>query len=150
MTGRAKGAGSGESCLGKSGPGGLSRHLVLGRRAEDFAADYVRRLGWAILSRNFSCKLGELDIVALEEGGKELVVVEVRYRTLGDMQSPSDSVGPKKLRSLVGAGRVWVEEQNWAGPWRIDLVGVTASSRAPEARWRLEHIRDITGGDFYY
>jgi putative endonuclease len=123
--------------------GGLSRHLLLGRRAEDLAVDYVRRLGWTILSRNFSCKLGELDIVALDKEGNELVVVEVRYRTFGDMQSPADSIGPKKLRTLVGAGRVWVEEQNWTGPWRIDLVGVTASHREPEDRWRLSHIRGI-------
>jgi putative endonuclease len=143
MTARAAEAGG-----SGSGGGGLSRHLLLGRRAEDLAADYVRRLGWTILSRNFACKLGELDIVALEKGGKELVVVEVRYRTCGDTQSPADSVGPKKLRSLVSAGRVWVEEQNWTGPWRIDLVGVTALPNAPEDRWQLEHIPDITGGNF--
>ncbi|MDR1648888.1 MAG: YraN family protein [Synergistaceae bacterium] len=142
MTERAK-----EAEKGKAGP---SRHLQLGRRAEDLAADYVRRLGWTILTRNFSCKLGELDIVALDEGGKELVVVEVRYRTFGDMQSPADSVGPKKLRALVGAGRVWVESRNWTGPWRIDLVGITASPRDPEERWRLEHIPDITGGNFLF
>jgi putative endonuclease len=138
----------------KPGSAGGSRHLWLGRRAEDLAADYVQRLGWTVLSRNFSCRLGELDIVALDGGEKELgdekelVVVEVRYRTRGDMQSPADSVGPKKLCSLVAAGRVWVEKQGWTGPWRIDLVGVTASPRDPEDRWRLEHIRDITGGDF--
>ncbi|MDR2175883.1 MAG: YraN family protein [Synergistaceae bacterium] len=137
-----------ETTKTETGSGGSSRHLLLGRRAEDLAADYVRRLGWTVLSRNFSCRLGELDIVALDKEGKELVVVEVRYRTFGDMQSPADSVGPKKLRSLVSAGRVWVEEQNWTGPWRIDLVGVTASPHAPEARWKLEHIPDITGGNF--
>jgi putative endonuclease len=126
----------------------LSRHLLLGRRAEDLAADYVRRLGWTILSRNFSCKLGELDIVAINKEKNELVVVEVRYRTCGDMQSPADSIGPKKLRTLVNAGRVWVEKQNWTGPWRIDLVGITASPHDPEDCWQLEHIQDITGGNF--
>jgi putative endonuclease len=135
-----------ERTAAEAGSGGSSRHLLLGRRAEELAADYVRRLGWRVLSRNFSCKLGELDIVALDEKEKELVVVEVRYRTFGDTQSPADSVGPKKLRSLVGAGRVWVEKQNWTGPWRIDLVGVTASPHDPEDRWRLEHITNITPG----
>ena len=132
----------------KAGSGGLSRHLLLGRRAEDLAADYVLRLGWTVLSRNFVCKLGELDIVALDKGEEELVVVEVRYRTFGETQSPADSIGPKKLRALVSAGRVWVEKQNWTGPWRIDLVGVTAFPSAPEDRWQLEPIPDITGGNF--
>ena len=108
-----------------------ARHLELGRRAEDLAAAHVEKLGWQLLSRNFSCKLGELDIVAMDKKEKELVVVEVRYRTYGEMQSPSDSIGPKKLRTLVNAGRVYVDGLAWTGPWRIDLVGITAFPREP-------------------
>jgi putative endonuclease len=123
-------------------------HLQLGRRAEELAAAYVQNLGWAVWARNFSCRLGELDIVALDGEEKELVVIEVRYRTRGDMQSPEESVGPKKLRALVTAGRVYVNDAGWTGPWRVDLVAVTAFPREPEDRWRLSHIRDITGGRF--
>jgi len=125
-----------------------ANHLELGRRAEDFAAAHVEKLGWQVLSRNFSCKLGELDIVAMDKKENELVVVEVRYRTCGDMQSPVDSIGPRKLRTLVKAGRVYVDDIGWTGPWRIDLVGVTASPREPESFWRMEHVRDITGGEY--
>ena len=119
----------------------------LGKRAEDLAAVHVEKLGWQLLSRNFSCKLGELDIVALDPKEKELVIVEVRYRTFGEVQSPVDSVGPKKLRALVGAGCVYVDGLAWSGPWRIDLMGVTARPGEPEQRWHIEHVRDITGGD---
>jgi putative endonuclease len=122
--------------------------LELGRRAEDLAAAHVEKLGWQLLSRNFSCKLGELDIVAIDKKEKELVVVEVRYRTYSEMQSPSDSIGPKKLRTLVNAGRVYVNDLAWTGPWRIDLVGITAFPREPERQWQIEHIKDITGGDY--
>jgi putative endonuclease len=125
-----------------------AKHLELGRRAEDLAAAHVEKLGWQLLSRNFSCKLGELDIVAIDKKEKELVVVEVRYRTYGEMQSPSDSIGPKKLRTLVNAGRVYVDNLAWTGPWRIDLVGITAFPREPEQGWHIEHIKDITGGDY--
>jgi len=127
---------------------GNSIHLQLGRKAEDLAAEHVERLGWRILSRNFSCRLGELDIVAMDEAGKELVVVEVRYRTCGDVQSPEDSIGPKKLRTLVNAGHVYVDDIGWTGPWRVDLMGVTANPREPSERWRLEHIENITDGIF--
>ena len=126
----------------------MTRHLELGRRAEELVASHVKTLGWRVLSRNFSCKLGELDIVALDEKARELIVVEVRYRTCGELQSPEDSIGPKKLRTLVNAGRVYISEVGWTGPWRIDLIGVTASSRDPENRWRLEHVEDITGGNY--
>ena len=125
----------------------MSRHLELGRRAEDRAAAHLASLGWKILGRNISNAYGVLDAVALDRTSKELVVVEVRYRTIGDVQSPLESVGPKKLRTLVQAGRAFVEEANWTGPWRIDLVGITARPGADEADWELEHVRDITGGE---
>jgi putative endonuclease len=120
----------------------------LGKRAEDLAARYIEKLGWQILSRNFSCKLGELDVVALDRQENELVVVEVRYRTFGEMQSPADSIGPKKLRTLVNAGRVYINSAGWTGSWRIDLIGITASFREPEAHWRVEYVKDITGGAY--
>ena len=125
-----------------------TKHLELGRRAENLVAVYVADLGWRLIAQNFSCPLGELDIVAEDKQEKELVVVEVRYRTCGETQSPVDSIGPKKLRTLVKTGRIFVNDAEWTGPWRIDLVGVTASPNDPEELWQLEHIRDITGGDF--
>jgi len=123
-------------------------HLELGKAAEVLAAEYIERMGWRILSRNFTCRLGELDIVAMDKTEEELVVVEVRYRTFGDIQSPADSIGPKKLRALVNAGNVYVDKAGWPGPWRVDLVGITANPREPSTRWQIEHIENITDGIF--
>jgi putative endonuclease len=122
--------------------------LELGKRAEDLALTHVEKLGWRVLSRNFSCKLGELDVVAVDREENELVVVEVRYRTFGEIQSPEDSIGPKKLRTLVNVGCVYVNDIEWTGPWRIDLIGITASPHEPEVCWRIEHLKDITGGEY--
>lgn len=123
----------------------MTRHLELGRRAEDLAESYLKSLGWRVLDRNVANPYGELDIVAKDDR-KELVIAEVRYRTLGEVQSPLDSVGPRKLRTLVNAGRAHMERIGWNGPWRIDLIGVTADRDAREKDWRLEHVRDITAG----
>ena len=118
----------------------------LGRKAEERAAAYAASLGWRVLARNVTNRYGELDIVAMDDAENELVVIEVRYRTIGDVQSPLDSVGPRKLRTLINAGRALVNDIGWTGFWRIDLVGVTADRFAPESQWRLEHIKDITRG----
>ena len=123
----------------------MTRHLELGRRAEDRAADHIEKsLGWKLLGRNIVNPYGELDIVALDGG--ELVIVEVRCRTLGEVQSSLDSVGPRKLRHLVNAGRAQADRMGWTGPWRIDLIAITADRDAAEPEWRLEHVRDVTRG----
>ena len=40
---------------------------LFGSRSEKAAARYLRQQGFRILTRNYTCSLGELDLVALEE-----------------------------------------------------------------------------------
>jgi len=116
-------------------------HLELGRRGEDEAAVLLSRRGFRILGRNIRNRCGEIDILAMD--GDELVVVEVRVRSIGEIMSPEDSVGPNKIRKIVRAGSLLVESRNWQGPWRIDLVAMTVDRKG---EWNVEHFRDITDG----
>ena len=137
-------AGDGQKAL-VSAVGARMRPLDAGRRAEDYAARYVESLGWRILGRNVSNRYGEIDIVAIDDAD-ELVLIEVRFRSIGMIQSPLDSVGPKKLRTLVRAGHALTEKMGWTGFWRIDLIGITDEKQRGEQKPKLEHIRDITAG----
>jgi putative endonuclease len=98
-------------------------HLEKGRYGEKIALDHLRSLGWRITEKNVRVGGGELDLVAFD--GDELVVVEVRLRSVGHLLPPEDTVGPRKLRVLVRAGRTYVDRIGWEGPWRIDLLAVT-------------------------
>lgn len=120
----------------------------LGRFAEDIAADYLLSLNWLILGRNLRNEYGELDIAALDKESipEELVIVEVRCRTIGMIQSPLDSIGPKKFRTLINSAREFVNSSEWQGLWRIDVIGITLRNKHDRSNWKLEHIRDITGG----
>jgi putative endonuclease len=50
----------------------------LGDRGEDAAAAYLERSGMTIVERNWRCKAGEVDIIAID--GEELVLCEVKTR----------------------------------------------------------------------
>jgi len=52
--------------------------VEVGRLGEDLAVRYLRELGYQILTTNYRCRQGEVDIVARE--GEEVVFVEVRTR----------------------------------------------------------------------
>ena len=69
----------------------MTRHLELGRHAEERAEAHIRSLGWKVLGRNLVNPYGELDIVAMDGG--ELVVVEVRCRT--SEVGPADVFGKR-------------------------------------------------------
>ena len=99
----------------------------LGMRGEQAAEDYVRRLGWKVIARNWRCRLGELDMVCLE--GSELVFVEVKSRYLSSAGERFlfETITPKKQRKL------WLLHQMFLRAWpryracqqvRIDVIGV--------------------------
>lgn len=116
----------------------------LGRFAEDRAAEYILSLGWKILARNVRNKYGELDIIAVD--GKDIVIVEVRARTIGNLQGAVDTIGTRKLRTLTRSSLEFMESIEWGGFWRIDAVGITFHDKTDISNWSLEHIRDITAG----
>ena len=126
----------------------MTKAQELGFFAEDKAADYLVSLGWKIIARNVKKQYGELDIVAMDTSvnPEELVIIEVRCRTLGKIQSPLDSVGPQKLNTLVKYSRELVNELEWEGFWRIDLIGITLNDKQDINDWKLTHIKDITAG----
>ena len=69
-----------------------------GTRSERAAARFLRGLGYRILSRNYSCPLGELDLVALDSDC--LVFVEVR--STGTMTREAGRwLMPQKQRRLT-------------------------------------------------
>ncbi len=120
----------------------------LGKYSEDRAAEYLLSIGWKIIARNVKNFYGELDIVSIDTkiNPQELVIVEVRSRTIGKIQSPLDSIGSRKLNSLVKSSREFINEIEWENFWRIDVIGITMKNKNDLKDWELTHIKDITSG----
>lgn len=114
----------------------------LGRHGEDLAARHLASQGYEILSRNWRCPGGELDIVARD--GECLVLVEVRTRRGQDLGSPEDSITPAKQARLALLAEAYVSASDWAGPWRIDVVAVEMDRRG--RLQRLEHYENAVTG----
>ena len=125
----------------------MTQAQELGRYAEDKAAEYILSLGWRVIARNIRNKYGDLDIIAIDNDNNEIVIIEVRARTIGKIQSPLDSIGSRKLNALIKSAREFIEEElNWDGFWRIDFIGITITHKNEPDNWTLEHISDITAG----
>lgn len=69
-----------------------------GAEYEQKAAEYLKSLGWRILERNFRCRTGEIDLIALE--GAVLVFVEVKYRRSSAYGNPAEAVDARKQRTI--------------------------------------------------
>ena len=111
------------------------------RAAEDRAASYLAAEGMTILDRNWSDRLGELDIVARD--GDELVFVEVRGLRTDRFVRPSETVTWAKQRRVAQTAVRWLARHPASqAAVRFDVIGFTLESQ------RLEHIvRAFIPGD---
>lgn len=103
-----------------------------GTRSERAAARYLRGRGYRVLARNYSCPLGELDLVALD--GDCLVFVEVRSTAGPDPQVPAESVDDAKQRRLTLLAVHFLKHHGLLGRTaRFDVVAISwpAGAREP-------------------
>ncbi|MBE6478792.1 MAG: YraN family protein [Propionibacteriaceae bacterium] len=117
----------------------------VGRRGEDLAAEYLGRLGWRIIDRNWRCSAGEVDLVAHDPGDDAVVLVEVKYRTGTGYGSPLEAITHTKRRHLRAVCGAWLREHR---PWlaagtqvRVDALGIV---KAPGRRAEFTHVRGLS------
>jgi putative endonuclease len=97
---------------------------VLGRFGEDLAARHLVDAGAEILDRNWRCRDGELDIVALDGG--TVVFCEVKTRTGVRRGTPAEAVDERKVARIRRLAARWLAEHPLrSGPVRFDLVAVS-------------------------
>ncbi len=116
-----------------------------GTRSERSAARFLRRLGYRILSRNFSCPLGELDLVALD--GACIVFVEVRSTETEDPLRPAVSVDINKQRRLTDLALYFLQKHRLLDrAARFDVLAVSWPADAREPRIvHYPHAFEATG-----
>jgi len=96
----------------------------LGSRYEELAADFLEKNGLRILRRNYRCKCGEVDIIAMD--GNVLVFAEVKYRKTGRYGSSLEAVDMRKRKTISRVSRWYLTA--CAGsleiPCRFDVIGI--------------------------
>jgi putative endonuclease len=107
-----------------------SRQTTAGR-GEDGAVAYLRDRGYRIVTRNWRCRLGEIDIVARD--GETLVFVEVKSRRSSAFGTPQAAVDGRKQRKLSLAALQYLQDERVKpGPARFDVVAVTVKDDGDE------------------
>jgi len=97
--------------------------LRLGRQGEELAAEYLIKLGYQILQRNYRTPRGEIDLLANQ--GDTLVIVEVKSRRsllYGEGFESVTKAKQKKLRLLAG---IYLSDcQTFYATIRFDVISL--------------------------
>ena len=111
-----------------------------GAWGEECAAAYLRRRGYRILARNYSCRFGEIDLIAEKDG--VLLFVEVKLRTNLQYGAPREYVTVKKQEKLRAAALLYLSERELDVPARFDVAEVYTDVRHSAGKTRIAYIEN--------
>jgi len=113
----------------------------LGKLGERRALEHLQQRGYAIVTTNWRCPFGEIDIVARQ--GSTLVFVEVRSRHAAGTEAAFASIGARKRARIEQAAQAYLSQHEPDGAdWRIDVIAVALPLGRPPI---VEHIEDALG-----
>jgi putative endonuclease len=112
---------------------------TVGNAAEQLAYQYLQNRGLRPVERNYRCRLGEIDLIMLDDDC--LVFVEVRYRSSGGFSSAAVTVDRRKQGRLVRTAEMFLATRPGltSRTTRFDVVGVDGRANG---RRSVEWIRD--------
>ena len=101
----------------------------LGPRGERLAAKFLRGLGYRIVARGHRQRLGEIDLIAVDQGC--LVFVEVKTWASGSAGDPSEAVNRSKQEKITRAALVYLKKRGLLEhPARFDVISIVWPSHA--------------------
>lgn len=121
----------------------------LGTCGEDYACQYLTDMGWTILDRNWHCRFGEVDIVAIQPPSPAqnsshsiLVFLEVKTRSSLEFGDPLESITPRKCMHLRKTAVMWLAQHHLSSPVvvRFDAIGILTHHHQVT---QLTHVRRI-------
>ncbi len=102
-----------------------NRRVKLGRQGEELATRELARRGYEIVTRNWHCQIGEVDIVTRQ--GETWTFFEVRTRRGRAFGTPEESLTPAKQQRMIDVASTYLAEHDLNAnniDWRVGLVAV--------------------------
>ncbi len=92
----------------------------IGDIGESIAAVYLKFHGYKIIEKNFSCRFGEIDIIALK--GDEIVFVEVKTRKKDSLVDAVYAVDYYKQQRIIKTAKIYLSKQTNEYNVRFDVI----------------------------
>jgi putative endonuclease len=109
----------------------MQEHLnkkQMGDIAEQKACDFLEAKGLKLITRNYRCLYGEIDLIM--QDGEDIVFVEVRSRTYSDYGFAEETVDHHKQKKLLKTASYFLQQKNWLDTvdCRFDVIGFLNSN----------------------
>lgn len=110
---------------------------LIGQWGEDQAGEYLRRHGYRVIGRNYSCRFGEIDVIASKHG--YLAFVEVKLRRSDSFAEAREFVDVRKQDRLKCAASLWLAENETTLQPRFDVIEIYGTPGTPYRDLTIRH-----------
>ena len=119
----------------------------LGAKGEQIAVRYLKSQGYKILHRNWTSPLGEIDLIARQDG--TVCFIEVKTRQGNEFGGALAAVSPAKQAQIVRAALGFLMKRNLpAQDCRFDVVAIQMDVQSGEGECEL--IQDAFPASAFY
>lgn len=114
----------------------------LGFLAENLAARYLEKRGYAIIELNYRKPWGEIDIVASKQGILVFVEVKANRKIIAGFE-PELRANRSKIDKVIRTARTYLAERryNSAQEWQVDII--TIGLDEPREVAKIKHFKNI-------
>jgi putative endonuclease len=107
-----------------------------GKLGEALAVEYLQKNGYRIITTNWRCRWGEIDIIAHD--GQEVVFIEVKTRHSANTESAFENMTPAKMRKFIRSAYTYAD-MNQILAWRIDAIAIALNRSSSPI---IEHVQN--------
>ncbi len=112
----------------------LTKSKATGNFGEKLTENYLKKHKYKILARNYSCKSGEIDIIACNK--QYIIFVEVKTRSENYIYTPSEAVTKSKQLKLLKTATYYLKQNNIELQPRFDVSEVYVfANKDPEINY---------------
>jgi len=112
----------------------------IGMLGEKAAAEYLENQGYSVICTNYSCRYGEIDIIAADE--LYILFTEVKTRAKNSFGTPAEAVNRRKQKKLIITATDYIYKHPVAMQPRFDVIEVITPASGDFSSTQINHIQN--------
>ena len=118
----------------------MDRRNGIGAWGDTQAAKYLKKKGFRIVERNWSCRFGEIDLIAANR--TDLAFVEVKLRKSDAFARAAEFVDWHKQNRVRMAAELWLSLHETELQPRFDVIEIYAPEGEATKKPVINHLED--------
>jgi len=107
---------------------------ALGAQGEELAVQFLLNENLEVIEQNFRCRIGEIDIIALDKC--TICFVEVKTRRSLQFGAGYESVLGKKQQKIMKTALLYLKSKGWSErDFRFDVISILLGGLEPDIEY---------------